>query len=123
MSSISHLPNIQPKNNDTRQTRRRVNGIVDTLNQSVGSIATNTGDIGTLNTSINTTNANVATKAPINDPTFTGTVTQPDPSVLTAATTTTSATAGTASPLPALPAGYLTVSINGTNYKMPYYNP
>lgn len=49
------------------------------------------------------------------------TVTQPAPSVLTAATTATSATAGGATALPATPAGYLQVSINGTTFKLPYY--
>ncbi len=60
--------------------------------------------------------------APIASPTFTGTVTQPTPPVLTAATTATSATTGAGSALPADPAGYLQISINGTNYKIPYYN-
>ena len=41
---------------------------------------------------------------------------------LTSATTTTSATAGTNGSAPAQVAGYLTVSINGTNRKIPYYN-
>jgi len=41
---------------------------------------------------------------------------------LTSATTTTSATAGTNGAAPAQVAGYLTVSINGTNRKIPYYN-
>lgn len=59
--------------------------------------------------------------APKASPTFTGTVTQPTPDVLTAATTATSATAGAASVLPATPAGYLEVSINGTVFKLPYY--
>lgn len=65
----------------------------------------------------------LALLAPIASPTFTGTVTQPTPSVLTAATTTTSATAGTATALPALPAAYLTVSINGTSYKIALFLP
>jgi hypothetical protein len=38
------------------------------------------------------------------------------------ATTYTSATSGSASALPSPPAGYVTISINGTNFKMPYYN-
>ena len=59
--------------------------------------------------------------APIASPTFTGTVTEPALPVLTAATTDTSATAGAASALPATPAGYLEVSINGTVFKLPYY--
>lgn len=66
--------------------------------------------------------AALALLAPIASPTFTGTVTQPDATVLTAATTTTSATAGAGTALPATPEGYLSVSINGTIYKMPYFN-
>lgn len=65
--------------------------------------------------------ADLAAKAPIASPAFTGTVTQPDASVLTAATTATSATAGAATALPATPEGYLEISINGTFYKVPYY--
>ena len=37
--------------------------------------------------------------------------------------TSTSATYGTASGLPATPAGFMTVNIGGTDYKVPYYNP
>lgn len=37
------------------------------------------------------------------------------------AETSTSATAGAASALPATPAGYLTISINGRQFKLPYY--
>lgn len=59
--------------------------------------------------------------APIASPTFTGTVTQPTPSVLTGATTAMSATAGSASALPATPAIYLEISVNGTIYKFPGY--
>lgn len=43
--------------------------------------------------------------------------------VLSSATTSTSATAGGATALPATPAGYLSISINGTTFKLPYYNP
>jgi hypothetical protein len=42
-----------------------------------------------------------------------------------ALTNTTAATvgaAGTAANLPAKPVGYVIININGTNYKMPYYN-
>jgi hypothetical protein len=66
--------------------------------------------------------AALALLAPIASPTFTGTVMQPTPSVLTAAATDTSATAGAASALPATPALYLEVSINGTVYKIPAYS-
>lgn len=66
--------------------------------------------------------ADLAAKAPVDSPTFTGTVTEPDAPVLTAATTTTSATTGAATALPAKPAGYLTISINGTLQKIPYFN-
>ena len=60
-------------------------------------------------------------KAPKASPVFTGTVTQPESSVLTAATTASSATAGGASALPGTPAGYLSTSINGVNVLIPYY--
>jgi hypothetical protein len=66
--------------------------------------------------------AALALLAPIASPTFTGTVTQPTPSVLTAAVTATSATTGAASPLPTDPAGYLEMSVNGVTVKVPYYN-
>jgi hypothetical protein len=65
--------------------------------------------------------AALAALAPKASPTFSGTVTQPDATVLTAATTTTSATAGAGSALPATPEGYLSASINGTIFKVPYY--
>lgn len=63
-----------------------------------------------------------ALKAPIASPTFTGTVTQPGPAVLTAAATATTATAGAASALPATPTGYLQASINGVTVKIPFYS-
>lgn len=63
--------------------------------------------------------ADLASKAPLASPTFTGVVTQPDASVLTAATTATSATAGAATALPATPAIYLEISVNGVIYKFP----
>jgi hypothetical protein len=65
--------------------------------------------------------ADVSSKAPIASPVFTGAVTQPEPPVLTAAITTTTATAGAATALPATPEGYLTIRINGTDYKVPYF--
>lgn len=66
--------------------------------------------------------AALALLAPIASPTFTGTVTQPDATVLTAATTAATATAG-AGTLPATPQLFLDVSINGTAYKIPLYLP
>jgi len=44
------------------------------------------------------------------------------PILITTTTTATSATLGSAVSLPALPAGYLTVNINSTNFKIAYYN-
>lgn len=41
---------------------------------------------------------------------------------LTPSSTATSASSGSASALPAAPAGYLAISINGTNYKLPFFN-
>lgn len=66
--------------------------------------------------------AALALLAPIASPTFTGTVTQPAPGVLTGATTATSATAGAATALPATPLGYLQMSVNGTVVKIAYYS-
>lgn len=37
-------------------------------------------------------------------------------------TTATTATTGTGGALPATPAGYIVVTINKVNYKVPYYN-
>ncbi len=59
--------------------------------------------------------------SPIASPTFTGAVTQPDAPVLTSPTTATSATAGAATALPATPAGYLQISLGGTDFKIPYF--
>ena len=44
------------------------------------------------------------------------------PVALNGQTVTTSATAGAATALPPTPEGYLTVSINGTARKVPYYS-
>jgi hypothetical protein len=63
-----------------------------------------------------------AAYAPAASPTFTGTVTQPTPPVLTAALTqATVGAAGGATALPATPTGYLKLSINGTVFAVPYY--
>lgn len=48
---------------------------------------------------------------------------QPVPTPLTAAVITEVASAGSASTLPAAPAGYLDWDINGTIYKVPFYLP
>lgn len=61
-----------------------------------------------------TINGVVITNSPISGSTVSGTVS------LTNSTATT-ATAGTRT-LPANPAGFVIVNINGTNYKLPYYN-
>jgi len=103
--ALSYLPHSQPANNDTRQMRRRVNDIVSTVSQQVGSIQANAGDLGVLN----------STKANSTNPAITGTITQ------TSATTATSATAGAATALPATPLGYLQMVVNGTTVKIPYY--
>lgn len=41
---------------------------------------------------------------------------------LTSTTSTTIGAAGGAAALPATPVGYLTIIINNTSYKVPYYN-
>lgn len=60
MSSIAYLPNVQPKNSNSSQIRRRVNGITATLNQQVGSLNNNSGDIGTLNNGLSAANDNIS---------------------------------------------------------------
>jgi hypothetical protein len=62
------------------------------------------------------------TLAPLMNPVFTGVVTQPSPPVLTGAKVDTNATSGSATALPAMPAGYLEQSINGVVYKVPFYD-
>lgn len=66
--------------------------------------------------------AEVARAAPSANPIFTGVVTQPQPSILTGAIVHTTASTGAATALPALPAGYLETSINGTTFLVPYFN-
>jgi hypothetical protein len=75
MSSISYLPHVSPKNNNTAQIRRRVTDIVSTLNQTVGSISSNSGDIGTLNDELTTANSNIKTIQATLSPGISGTVT------------------------------------------------
>lgn len=66
-------------------------------------------------------NGNVALKAPLASPTFTGTVTTTVP-VLTGATVgTTAPAAGAGSALPATPAGYVTININGAAHQIAIY--
>lgn len=45
------------------------------------------------------------------------------PMVLTGQTSTTTATVGAASALPGVPAGYVTLTINGTARKLAFWNP
>jgi hypothetical protein len=101
------------------------------------------GAEGALAASLNNTNANLAAEtaraeaaeallAPINNPTFTGSVTEPY-AVLTGATptvaagqlglgSTTAATAtGGAGTLPAAPVAFIVVNVAGTVGKVPYY--
>ncbi len=103
--ALGYLPNVQPKDNNTQQIRRRTNAIVSVVSQQVGSIASGTGDLGTLST----------TKADAANPSLSGTVS------LSGATVAASATAGSATALPAQPVGYLTQVINGQTVKIPYY--
>jgi hypothetical protein len=95
MIQVGFVPNIS--RNTTAQLRRRTNQLV------TGATALD------------------AEKAPAASPTFSGTVTQQTPAVLTAAVTATSATAGSASALPTTPLGYMTQVINGQTVKIPYY--
>jgi hypothetical protein len=108
MANVSYLPNIAPPNNNTQQIRRRVN-------QTTQSVVDNSTDIASIQQTL-------PTLAPLASPTFTGAVTQETPSALTNATTATSATAGAATALPSAPLGYLTMTLNGVQVKLPYYN-
>lgn len=99
---------------------------VPTLNQNTTGTASNvTGIVAIVNGGTGASSASSARTnlgaAPVASPTFTGTVTQPNATVLTAATTATSAAAGSATALPATPAIYLEISINGIIYKFPGY--
>lgn len=113
MSSISYLPHVSPKDDNTRQMRRRVNNIVSQVSQQVGAVATDSGDLGTLSNE-------VQTKAPSASPILSH-VTQDTFATLTNATIHTTANAGGASALPATPAGYTTITINGQRFKLPLY--
>jgi hypothetical protein len=107
MSSPAFLPNTQPKNNSQSQVRRRVN-------DSVAAIADQTSELGTLT-------ATVGTKAPAASPAFSGAVTQPALPVLNNAQIHTTANAGGASALPATPAGYTNITINGQQFRIALY--
>jgi hypothetical protein len=111
-AAVAAFPVVPPQNTPaiTHQFLTAFNAISGVFSQAQPAIADVSGLAAAL-----------ALLAPIASPTFTGTVTQPDAPVLTAATTATSATAGAASALPATPAGYLDISINGTVFKVPYY--
>jgi hypothetical protein len=104
---------IGPQNTPavTHEFLTAYNSLTGAFSQAAAAIADVTG-----------LSAALALLAPLASPTFSGTVTQPTPPVLTAAVTATSATTGAASPLPTDPALYLEISINGTVYKIPAYN-
>jgi hypothetical protein len=114
--SISYLPHVSPKNNNTQQVRRRVNNIVSQVSDQVGALATHTGDFGRLD-------VEVQGKASATAPIFDGPVSQPAMPVLTGASIVTTAQAGGASALPATPAGYTHITINGQSFKIPIYLP
>lgn len=121
-SVIASITTINGEITDLQTLTAAINAAVAGLQATVTSqgaqIAANTSELVTHDGEITTLQA---VKAPIDTPIFTGTVTQPRPSVITAATTVTSATAGAASALPSVPLGYLVMSINGATVKVPYY--
>ena len=87
-------------------------------NLGLGTMATeNSNSVAITGGSITgTTVSNVAiTNSPISGSTVSGTVSLTN-------TTATSATAGTHGAIPSQVVGYVIVNINGTNYKLPYYN-
>lgn len=108
-ANLAFIPPTQPKDGNSRQLRRRFNAAVAVSDANVTATQSNA--------------AAIATKAPSDSPTFTGTVTQAEPPTLTSATTATSATSGSASSLPSTPQGYLQMIVNGETVKMPYYKP
>jgi hypothetical protein len=107
MSNPAYLPNVQPKNNATAQIRRRAN---DSVSAIVENQATATAQAAT-----------IQTLAPAVSPAFTGAVQQPALPTLTNAPIHTTANSGGASALPALPAGYTTIQVNGIAYKVALY--
>jgi hypothetical protein len=102
MSSPSYLPNTSPKNNSTSQIRRRVNDAVSSVAQ---------------NTQANQqTQEQVSTLAPQVEALQT-----PNSLFVVGAQIHTKANAGGASALPATPAGYTTMQLNGRSVKIPFY--
>jgi hypothetical protein len=99
--AISYLPNVSPKNNSTAQIRRRTNEIVSEVVQNSQDQAS-TGE---------------AVQALANQPPQQGF------GVISGAQIHASANAGGAAALPATPAGYTIISINGQSFKVPLYVP
>jgi hypothetical protein len=91
---------------------------ISSYNSSTGAFSLSQPAIG----DVSGLSAALALLAPIASPTFTGTVTESTPAVLTAAITATSATAGAATALPVAPLGYLEMSINGVICKIPFFS-
>lgn len=117
-SSTGDFGQTQPAYSDISGTPQLPVTITDVAHEFLTSYTSGTG----LFTQAQPVVADVSGAAPSTNPTFTGAVTQPTPSVVTAATTATSATAGAASALPATPLGYLEMSVNGVTVKIPYYS-
>jgi hypothetical protein len=69
--------------------------------------------------SANVTNPNFSIEGVASNPTFSGVTALPPQ--LSLPTTTTAPSAGGGGALPATPAGYMTVKLNGTDRKIPYY--
>lgn len=73
--SIAYLPHAQPPNNNTLQMRRRVTDVINTLNETVGSVSDNTGSLGALNTGLTNAEASITSINAILAPGVSGSIT------------------------------------------------
>jgi methyl-accepting chemotaxis protein len=85
-------------------------------------VADHDAAINQVNSQVGTINSTIPTLATKANPTFSGTVTQANPPVITAATTQTAApSAGSADALPATPSGYMQMTVNGKTVHLAFY--
>jgi hypothetical protein len=102
MSSPAYLPNTQPKNNSTAQIRRRVNDAVSSVAQNIQENQATQQAVSTLAPQVKALQT-------------------PSSLYVVGAQIRTTANAGGASALPATPAGYTTMQLNGRSVKIPFY--
>jgi hypothetical protein len=104
MTLPAYLPNTQPKNNSSSQMRRRVN-------DSVSAIIGNTQANAATQTQLNQVPAQISAAQ----------ASQANFPEITNAQIHTTANAGGATALPATPAGYTVITLNGKAFKIPLY--